>query len=95
MSENEFASSVRVSHSREPTDTASLQVAGAFPSDCVKAGLLTSKQAARYLSISERTLFDLKRNGVIPFVRVGLRSVRYAIADLERAIDQARQCGDE
>lgn len=43
--------------------------------------LLTAREAADVLRISERTLWTLKETGEIPFVRVG-RSVRYDQTDL-------------
>jgi predicted DNA-binding transcriptional regulator AlpA len=45
--------------------------------------LVTSRQAARLLSISEKTLWSLSSpRGPIPTVRVGVRSVRYSVASL-------------
>ena len=56
--------------------------------------LLTSRDAARALSISERTLWGLTQpRGPIPVVRVGSRLVRYAVADLEAWIAEQRQRG--
>jgi excisionase family DNA binding protein len=43
--------------------------------------LLTPRQAAAALSISERTLWQLTRDRALPCVRIG-RSVRYARNDL-------------
>ena len=51
--------------------------------------LLTVRQAAKVLSISERTLFTLTQDGQIPAVRFG-RSVRYDPADLRRWIEAAK-----
>lgn len=53
--------------------------------------LLTPKEAAALLSISERTLWTLTNNGEIPAVRIG-RSVRYDPADLAAWIEQQKQC---
>jgi excisionase family DNA binding protein len=44
--------------------------------------LLTARQAADRLAISERTLWELTNRGDLPCVRLG-RSVRYDPADLE------------
>jgi excisionase family DNA binding protein len=52
--------------------------------------LLTGRQAARLLSISERTLFTLTQEGQIPAVRFG-RSVRYDPGDLRRWIESAKK----
>jgi excisionase family DNA binding protein len=51
--------------------------------------LLTVRQAAKVLSISERTLWSLTARGEIPAVRFG-RSVRYDPADLRRWIESAK-----
>ena len=46
--------------------------------------LLTTKEAARYLSVSEAFLERDRWAGArIPFVRVGSRAVRYELATLE------------
>ena len=51
--------------------------------------LLKPKEAAAVLAISERTLWTLTDDGVIPSVRIG-RSVRYDVADLRRWIGQQK-----
>ena len=48
--------------------------------------LLSSKQAAQALAISERTLWDLRKNGEIPSITVGKKSIRFPVAGLERYI---------
>lgn len=63
-------------------------------SDCPSPLLLTTREAAAALRISERTLFTLTKTGQIPCVRFG-RSVRYAPADLQRWIaDQTTKGGE-
>ncbi len=52
--------------------------------------LITSKEAAKYLCISERTLWQLSKDGKIPIVRVKKRVVRYDIADLGAFIEQQK-----
>ena len=52
--------------------------------------LLTGKQAARLLSISERSLFTLNKAGQLPAVHIG-RSVRYDPADIRVWIDAAKK----
>ena len=47
--------------------------------------LLTAREAARMLSVSERTLWTLTHEGAIPAVRIG-RRVLYSPADLEHFI---------
>ncbi len=54
--------------------------------------LVTGREAARLLCISERTLFDLRKNGTIKAVIVG-RSVRFAMADIAAAVERLRQEG--
>lgn len=57
--------------------------------------LLTSKQAAVFLSICERKLWGLANDGDIPRVTIG-RSVRYDRRDLIAWIDrQKEQPGDD
>ena len=51
--------------------------------------LLTLRQAAKVLSISERTLFTLTKDGALPAVRVGKGGKRYRISDLERYTREA------
>lgn len=49
--------------------------------------LLTPKEAAQSLSVSERTLYSLTKAGELPAVRIG-RAVRYAVADLRAFIEK-------
>ncbi len=52
--------------------------------------LLTPREAAHSLSISERTLWTLAQRGDLPAIHIG-RSVRYCIDDLRRYIEARRQ----
>jgi len=52
--------------------------------------LLTPREAAKALSISERTLFDLKKNGELPVILIG-RSVRYSVNDLKAWIKKSSE----
>ena len=52
--------------------------------------LLTAREAARLLSVCERTLWGLTDRGDLPAVRIG-RVVRYDPADLRRWIEQQKQ----
>ena len=45
--------------------------------------LIDCHGAARLLSISERKLWDLTKAGEIPSLKIGKKSVRYRVADLE------------
>lgn len=51
--------------------------------------LLTARQTAKVLSISERTLYALTKTGEIPAVRIG-RAVRYDPRDLTDWIEKAK-----
>jgi len=47
--------------------------------------LLSAREAARALSISERTLWGLSApRGPIPIVRIGLKGVRYSLRALQQ-----------
>lgn len=49
--------------------------------------LLTSREAAAVLSISERTLWTWRERGLIPFLRFG-SAIRFAVVDLQAFITQ-------
>lgn len=49
----------------------------------VKQILLTEQEAAKATGLSARTLFALRQSGDLPFVRVGSKSIRYRVADIE------------
>jgi excisionase family DNA binding protein len=50
--------------------------------------LLTPRQAAKSLSICEKTLYSLTKKGELQAVRIG-RAVRYSIEDLNRWIKKS------
>lgn len=52
--------------------------------------LLTTRETAKYLAISERTLFSLAATGRIQSVKIGRRCVRYDMADLDEFIRLAK-----
>lgn len=52
--------------------------------------LLTARQAAQALSISERTLATYTKSGLLPVVRIG-HSVRYSPDDLRDWIKKATE----
>jgi excisionase family DNA binding protein len=54
--------------------------------------LLTPRQAAQALQISERKLWSMKASGEIPHVLLG-RSVRYPLCDLQQWIDERKTGG--
>ena len=61
----------------------------------VEPMLLTARQAARLLAISERTLFTITKSGELPAVRIG-RSVRYSVDALRDYVRRAseKKCED-
>ena len=59
------------------------------PSQTNHIGLLTAKQAARYLCISTKWLANQRWQGTGPkFIRVG-GAVRYRVSDLEQFLEEA------
>lgn len=53
--------------------------------------LITEKAAARLMSISESTLIAarFRRAPLLPFVRIGKRSIRYRISDVHALVEQS------
>lgn len=54
--------------------------------------LLTYRQAARVLGVTERTVWSLVHDGALPVVRFG-RSVRIDPADLRAFIERGKHSG--
>ena len=52
--------------------------------------LLTPREAAKALSICEKTIYTLTKSGELPAVRIG-RSVRYALEDLRAFIERTKK----
>ena len=52
--------------------------------------LIKPKEAANYLAISERKLWQLTKDRIVPAVRMG-HSVRYDPADLDLFIRECKQ----
>jgi excisionase family DNA binding protein len=48
--------------------------------------LLTREEAAEFLSISTRQVWNLQKDGMIPHVRI-CKSVRFRVSDLEAFIE--------
>jgi len=55
----------------------------------IKSRLIKCRQAAAYLGICERKLWELEKNRRIPSVRID-RAVRFDIADLDIFIQQSK-----
>lgn len=56
--------------------------------------LITERQAATWLGISQRTLWQRRHDGLLPFVRDG-RLVRYDLDDLRCYVEANRQPKNE
>ena len=54
--------------------------------------LLSTREAAKALSVCEKTLWTLTKNGELPVIRIG-RAVRYSIADLQNWIQKNSENG--
>ena len=52
--------------------------------------LLTSRQTAKLLNISERTVFALTKSGDLPSVKIG-RCLRFRVSDLEAFVQTASE----
>ena len=52
--------------------------------------LLSIRDTAKRLSISEKTLFNLTKAGRLKAVRIGPRCVRYSLADIQAFIDRCK-----
>lgn len=52
--------------------------------------LVRSQDAARFLALSDRKLWELTRSGNVPHIRIG-RSLRYDLDDLRRWIEQQKK----
>ncbi len=59
----------------------------------IQPKLLTPRQTASYLNISERKLWNLTNDGSIPCIRIG-RAVRYSVSDLDSWIDSQRTAAE-
>ena len=45
---------------------------------------LTTKQVAAMLQVSERTLYEITKDGALPRVKLGARGLRYRCSDVEK-----------
>jgi len=81
---------IKVSGRREKTLSATEQPIEINKKVSAMSKLMTSKQAAEYLCISERKLWDLQKSQRIPVVRID-RSVRFDRDDLDAFIMDAKK----
>lgn len=61
-----------------------------LPAAAVGKLLLTPKEAAAALAISERKLWQLMKDGTIPCIRIG-RATRYAVGDLQEFVEKRKE----
>ena len=54
---------------------------------------LTTSQAAKFLQVSERTLFNLRKSGQLAASRIG-SCVRYDLAELARLLERTKERAD-
>jgi len=59
-------------------------------STVIEPMLLSPRQAAKALSICEKSLYTLTKSGQLPAVKIG-RSVRYAVEDLRAFIERTKK----
>jgi len=68
---------------------AGLQQGGAMNNTAIVPRLLNVRQAAKYLAVCERTLWNLTQEGRVPAIKIG-RCVRYDLTDLDAFIAEAK-----
>jgi len=73
-----------------PQGACSIMIAQSTQNQEMPRLLVTAREAAKMLSICEKTLWTLTKNGQIPSVRIGA-AVRYDPRDLTRWIDSAKK----
>jgi len=59
----------------------------------VRPLLVTPREAAKVLSVCEKTLWTLTKCGELPAVRIGRRGIRYDVRDLQDFIDRQKTAG--
>jgi excisionase family DNA binding protein len=58
----------------------------------VSGGLLTPQEAAKRMKVTDRTIYNWTRKGLLVAFKVGL-VVRYSVADLDRFIEANKTTG--
>jgi excisionase family DNA binding protein len=53
--------------------------------------LVNEREAGRLLSVSPKTVYNLRRRGKLRAVMIGSAGVRYDVRDLRAFIDQAKE----
>jgi excisionase family DNA binding protein len=67
-----------------------IQNSEAAANDRASDGLLRKPELARKLSISKRTLDAWMKRGLVPFLKLGGKSVRFRLRDVLAKLDQYR-----
>lgn len=60
-------------------------------SDDFRSDLMTEKEAANYLTVSESSLRSIVQGGLINKIQVGKRGMRYHRSDLDSYIEEQRK----
>ena len=50
--------------------------------------LLTKALAAKYLNIKQRTLDDWRAEGIVPYIMIGPRFIRFRKSDLDELLER-------
>lgn len=58
--------------------------------DGIGPGLISERDAAEWLGLSVKSLFNLRRRGALPFCRIGTR-ILYTPADLQAFVEQRKE----
>lgn len=53
--------------------------------------LVTKREAARMLGVSERTFWQLRHDGLIPTIHIGRKFIRFSVEDLREFIATHRR----
>lgn len=59
--------------------------------DTIRPGYLRRAGAAKYLGVSVRTLANLQARRILPFSKIGGRTVLFKLSDLDAAVCRYRQ----
>ena len=75
-----------------PVDTAGLGMNEQSSETTCENRLMTDREAADFLRITRRQLFDWRRNGLIPYIKIG-KAVRYRKAEILSALERMSRGG--
>lgn len=68
-----------------------------FETETIEPLLVDSATAARILKVSPKTLFTMRTNGEIPFIRMrsGRQSIRFSVEELKKWIGERQERAGE